>query len=201
MDFYNDLITQKSWITLQSLKKNIDFTLIGGWAVYLYTKGLKSKDIDIIIDYDTLSQIRKLFPVTKNERLTKYEARIEEVQIDIYLPFYSDLGIGPEEILKSTKSIDTIRLPKVEILLILKQYTYHQRKLSVKGQKDKLDLLSLIAKVDIDYGQYISYLRKFGKEELLNDLKDIIKSTTKIPEINLNEHSWSKIKEQVLKLL
>lgn len=57
-DYYNDLITEKSWQTLQNLIKQIDFVLIGGWAVYLYTKSLKSKDIDIIVSYDSLSKLK-----------------------------------------------------------------------------------------------------------------------------------------------
>ena len=48
--YYQDLITEKSWQILIRLKSKIDFVLIGGWAVYLYTKGLKSKDIDIVIE-------------------------------------------------------------------------------------------------------------------------------------------------------
>src|SRR3989304_5263640 len=45
MAYYHELVTQKSWEELQKLKKLVDFVLIGGWATYLYTKGLKSKDI------------------------------------------------------------------------------------------------------------------------------------------------------------
>lgn len=46
MAYYNDLITEKSWQYLQTLRRETNFVLIGGWAVYLYTKSLKSKDFD-----------------------------------------------------------------------------------------------------------------------------------------------------------
>lgn len=46
MQFYNEIITQKSFVFLQGLKKEYEFVLIGGWAVFLYSHGLKSKDID-----------------------------------------------------------------------------------------------------------------------------------------------------------
>lgn len=59
MEYYHDLVTQKSWKELQNLNKLLDFVLIGDWAAYLYTKTLKSKDIDIIVDFDTLSLLRK----------------------------------------------------------------------------------------------------------------------------------------------
>ena len=51
MEYWNELITQKSWDVLQKLKK-INFVLIGGWASYLWTSSHKSKDIDIIVDFN-----------------------------------------------------------------------------------------------------------------------------------------------------
>src|SRR3989338_3199496 len=98
MAYYHDLVTKQSWQELILLKKLIPFVLIGGWATYLYTKSLKSKDIDIIIDYPALSALKKFYDVHKNERLAKYEAVKGPVQIDIYLPHYSRLGIPAEEI-------------------------------------------------------------------------------------------------------
>ncbi|MBI3577401.1 hypothetical protein HY086_05175 [Candidatus Gottesmanbacteria bacterium] len=187
MDFYNDLVTQKSWQTLQSLKKTLDFVVIGGWAVWLYTKALKSKDIDIIVDYDQLEKLRKLYPVSKNDRLKKYEARNEEVQIDIYLPHYSKIGIPVEDILKTTQSIDAFRVPAPDKLLALKLYVYSQRKLSAKGQKDRLDILSLL----------LAFPQSAPKP-LPTELATIVKETTKIPELGVNEHAWSKLKKKLL---
>ena len=50
MQYYHDIITEKSFEFLQELKKKFNFVLIGGWAVFLYARTLKSKDIDIIVD-------------------------------------------------------------------------------------------------------------------------------------------------------
>ncbi|PJA52723.1 hypothetical protein CO166_04510, partial [Candidatus Roizmanbacteria bacterium CG_4_9_14_3_um_filter_36_11] len=77
--FYQSIVTEKSWKMLQMLKKNIDFILIGGWAVYLYAKTLKSKDIDIIVDYQELDKIKKNFQLIKNDRLRKYEIKKEGI--------------------------------------------------------------------------------------------------------------------------
>ena len=74
MNYYLDSITEKSQKELYTLRKLMDFILIGGWSVYLYTKGLKSKDIDIIIDFEKLSLLENKYGLTKNVRLTKYEA-------------------------------------------------------------------------------------------------------------------------------
>jgi len=51
-EFWNSLLTEKSWEILQELRKDYNFILIGGWAVYLLTKQKKSKDIDIVIGLD-----------------------------------------------------------------------------------------------------------------------------------------------------
>ena len=83
---------------LQALRRDYSFVLIGGWAVWLYTRRFKSKDIDIIVDMATLTKLKTHFPVTKNNRLFKYEAVQEEIQIDIYVPFWSHLGIPAEEV-------------------------------------------------------------------------------------------------------
>lgn len=53
-EFWNSDITEASWRGLQELKREIDFVLIGGWAVYLYSRLQKSKDIDVIVDYPAL---------------------------------------------------------------------------------------------------------------------------------------------------
>ncbi len=192
--FYNDLITQKSWLTLQVLKKQLNFVLIGGWAVWLYTKNLKSKDIDIIVDYDQLEKLRQNYSLTKNDRLKKFEARNEEVQIDVYLPFFSQLGLPVEEIVKDTQKVETFVLPSPEMLLAMKLYTFSQRGLSPKGQKDRLDILSLLVNTSVNF-------QKLQKISPTTGLLQIISQTTKIPELNLNEHQWSKTKKTLIEQL
>lgn len=196
--FYNDLITQKSWQTLQELKGKLDFVLIGGWAVYLYTKALKSKDIDLIVNYDQLEKLRIDFAVQKNGRLKKYEARRGEAQIDVYLPHFSDLGIPVEEITRETVTKETFLVPRLERLLILKQLAHAQRGLSAKGQKDRIDILSLVLSVDFDPVVYKKELAGIGKKELLADLKDLILGTVKITELGINEHFWNRTKRKFL---
>lgn len=71
MNFYHDLITEKSWQTVQDLRKEYNFILIGGWAVFLYTQALKSKDIDVVMEYRELEKLRLNFAVSKNDRLKK----------------------------------------------------------------------------------------------------------------------------------
>ena len=71
MQYWNNLITEKSWNILQELKirKDFNFILIGGWAVYLFAKTHKSKDIDIIVVSSRLDRMEKnigfLLPIFK----------------------------------------------------------------------------------------------------------------------------------------
>jgi len=38
MGFWHSELVESSWSTLQQLKNRYEFILVGGWAVYLYTK-------------------------------------------------------------------------------------------------------------------------------------------------------------------
>lgn len=200
-EFYHDLITKKSLKTLQRLKREFDFVLIGGWAIYLYTKALKSKDIDIIINYEVLEKLKKEFNVFKNERLKKYEAKIEEIDIDIYLPFFSDLKFPIEEIKNYLQFVDGFQVPFPEILLILKTETHFDRKGTAKGNKDLIDIFSLLKEGKIDWKTYKEIIEKYNLKEMNEKLKNLISSQRAIPELNLLNHQISRLKKQVLQNL
>ena len=198
-EFYHNLITNESFKLLQKIKGKLDFVLIGGWAIFLYTKALKSKDIDIIVDYDQLDRIRKQFDVFKNERLKKYEAKTGETDIDIYLPHFSEIGIPVEEITKYTQAIEGFVLPIPEILLILKIYCFSLRKGSVKGDKDLIDIFSLLSKTTIDWRKYKEIITKYDFKNINKELKNLVLGQKSIPELNLLNHKIAKLKKSVLK--
>ena len=134
MDYYRDIITEKSWATLQAMAKDYSFVLIGGWAVWLWTERLKSKDIDIVIDFSTLSKLKQRYHMTKNDRLKKYEAVDGPVQIDIYVPHWSVLGIPAEDILGMSIAKEGFRVLPPEALFVTKQIAYSARAGSVKEE-------------------------------------------------------------------
>jgi len=198
MQYYHDLITQKSWQLLLILKKKYDFVLIGGWAVYLYCQTLKSKDIDLIINYPVLEQLKEEFTVVKNDRLKKYETKTEETDIDIYLPYYSELGLPADEVIKLTTMLENFKVPDVEILALLKAKALLERKNSVKGRKDLIDLVSLFSLEGFDFKKLGQHSRKFQSENLLRVIVEKVKSTTKIDELNLNVHKMAEFKRRTL---
>lgn len=201
MEFYHDLITEKSFKILQDLKRKYSFVLIGGWAVFLYTKALKSKDIDIVIDYDALDDFKRDFDISKNERLKKYEAKFEGIDIDIYLPHFSEIGFPLEELEKYSQSIEGFLVPVPEILLILKIQTFEKRKGTAKGKKDLIDIFSFLSKKIIDWRKYKELIENYGLAKTNEDLKNLVSLQTPIPELHLSNHKIAKLKKEILRKL
>ena len=189
MVYYRDSVTESSWQLLKNLKRQFNFCLIGGWAVWLYTHQLKSKDIDIVVKPDELSRIRKKYELFKNDRLKKYEFRKGEVQIDVYPAYYADLGIKAEEILSNSRTVEGFLVPAPEVLFILKLVAWLDRKSSAKGRKDLVDLISLLQIIDGKEG-----LNHPGIKNLTQELQAIVA----VPELNLNRHQWSRTKKRLL---
>jgi hypothetical protein len=162
MEFYHEIITQKSYIYLQELRKKYDFILIGGWAVFLHTRALKSKDIDIIVDYSVLAKMKETQDVFKNERLKKYEIKTGEFDIDIYLDNYSDLGLDIAKIRDNLVLKEGFAVPNREILLLLKLNAWQNRHGSAKGQKDELDILSLAISPQFNWENYKRLVGEFN---------------------------------------
>ena len=198
MEYWHELITEKSFNLLKELKRDYKFILIGGWAVFLYTKALKSKDIDIVLDFDQLSELKKRFLVLKNERLRKYEIKKEGIDIDIYLPYYSDPGLPPQEIKKFTTTKEGFIVPVPEVLLILKLNVFKNRRGSPKGEKDKIDIFSLLSLVDLNWQKFKEILQIYRKEELKEDLVNLLKSTRQLKAIGLSSHKMARLKKRIL---
>lgn len=199
--FYQNYLTDKSFQILQQLRKNYQFILIGGWAVYFYTGALKSKDIDIIVDFSCLNKLKNDFPLQKNDWLKKYQVNIEEIDIDIYLPYYSKLGLSVEKLINEKVSIKGFFLLKKEYLLLTKLAAYQKRKGTVKGEKDKIDIFALILSEDFNFSLFNRIVKNNSLKELFLELKKLIKITDEIGELGLNRHYLSKKKKEWWKRL
>jgi len=200
MAYYRDIVTQKSWETLCVMRRDYRFILIGGWAVWIYTKQLKSKDIDIVVDLETLSKLKNNFTVTKNSRLHKYEIIKEDVQIDIYVPFWSHIGIPCEEILAKAQPVGGFRLLPPEALLTLKQIAFLARAGSSKGRKDMLDMISLLKLQEFNWVHYREFAA-LTKQDLPAFLKEFLAANVQMPELNLNSHQFARLKKKWLSCL
>jgi len=203
MEFWNSNLTEKSWKILVKLKKTIpNFIIIGGWAAYLWTNQHKSKDIDIIIkNFEDLNALKKKYNLKKNDNLKKYEIKIEEIDIDIYVPFFSKLTIPIDKIGKCTAKIQNLEVINPEILLILKQGAEQDRETSVKGEKDRIDIMTLICYTDINFVEYLLLLKKHGIDHLYPRLKNIISNFKDIKYLNMNPRQFKIKKQEIIQKL
>lgn len=195
-EFWNSILTEKSWKVLQELKKEHKFILIGGWAVYLLTKQNKSKDVDVVVSIEELEKF-KMERLVKNDKLKKYEVKKEEIDIDIYLEYYSKLAIPVEEIKNYTMEIEGFKIASSELLLILKQRAYSERKDSIKGEKDKIDIISLVFS-KIDFKKYYEILKKYKIENYLRELKEILFNFKDYNALGINPREFKLKKGKIL---
>ena len=203
MEFWNSLLTEKSWRIMQELKKeDFRFIVIGGWAAYLWTKQHKSKDIDILIlNFDDLEHVEKKYDLRKNDNLKKYEIKIEEIDIDIYIPYYSKLTLDIGFIANHTTKVEGFEVVLPEILLILKQGAELDRKDSIKGQKDRIDIMTLLCYSKIDFKSYNNIIEQHKLVNYRQRLRQIITTFKDLKHLNTNANDYTKVKRQLLEKL
>jgi hypothetical protein len=144
-------VVDRSWTVLMHLHELSRFVLIGGWAVYFWTRKLKSRDVDLCIDQDNFYRLQgelqkeNVF-VTRNPRLRKYEAKFGDVEVHIYASFQSDLAVPVRVLLENRwfANIEGHDVTIPEALLLLKSQAAKDRWSGEKGLKDRVDLLSLL---------------------------------------------------------
>jgi hypothetical protein len=163
---WRDDIVDRSWTVLAHLRELCTFVLIGGWAVYFWTRKLKSRDIDLCINQDNFYRLqsellKESVFVNRNPRLRKYEAKLGDVEVDIYTPFQSNLIIPVTSLFEKGwyTNIEGHDVALPEVLLLLKSQAARERWNSEKGVKDRVDLLALLLYSD-------------WKQELLKELAE-----------------------------
>ena len=200
MEFWNSLLTEKSWELLQEIRRKYCFILIGGWAVYLWTKRQKSKDIDIAIDINELQKFKQQ-NLAKNDNLKKYEVKSGEIDIDIYVAHYSKLAIPIEDLRNYSTKVEGFDVAYPEALLILKQGAEIDRGNSVKGEKDRLDIISLLFFYEIDFKRYNAILKRYKLESYVERLINLVRAFADYNALNLTPREFKLKKEKVLKEL
>jgi|SRR3989339_31497 len=199
MEFWNSDLTEKSWKILREFKKDHNFVLIGGWATYLWARRQKSKDIDIVVEIDELQKLKNE-GLSKNDNLKKYEIKKGETDIDIYVSYFSKLTIPVEDIRRYSKKVEGFDVVSREALVILKQGAEIERKNSIKGEKDRIDIISLIW-ADFDYAEYKRLLIKYKLENYIEKLICLIRDFVDFDSLNLNPREFKLNKIEILNKL
>ena len=163
----------------------------------MWTKIHKSRDIDIVVDFNTLNKLKKRFTLEKNDRLKKYEIKMGEFDVGVYLPHYSKLAFPLEFLRDYVQNIEGIKVPIPEVLVFLKQGAEMARRGSIKGKKDLIDILVLLVYSNFSLEKYREIAARLSLKELESELvKEISLFNPKDLEylgMNLNEYAkWKK---------
>ena len=203
MEFWNELVTGKSWEVLLKLRREpVPFTLIGGWAAYLWTRMQKSKDIDIVLeDHASLEYLKQHFTLKKNDSLRKYEIIVDGIDIDIYVPYFSRLTLPAEDIGGYSTIVENIRVARPEALLVLKQGAEMDRGDSVKGRKDRLDIMALVLRTEMDWQLYRELLERYSLAGHLQRLRGIVTGFEDIRYLGLNPREFKLAKGKIAEIV
>ena len=133
--------------------------LIGGWATFVRVGGEISLDIDLITSQESRHKLEQLMTdlsPSNNHQGRKLRATIENVHLDIYLPYESQLGGKlrlkvevlaeyPDEL-----SFEKWTLLRLEAHIATKMAALLDRHFSEKGQKDAREILALLKLEGVD---------------------------------------------------
>ncbi|TDW28855.1 hypothetical protein [Cryobacterium psychrophilum] len=133
--------------------------LIGGWATFVRVGGEISLDIDLITSQESRHKLEQLMTdisTSNNHQGKKLRATIDNVHLDIYLPYESQLGGKlrlkvevlaeyPDEL-----SFEKWTLLRLEAHIATKMAALLDRHFSEKGQKDAREILALLKQDGVD---------------------------------------------------
>ncbi len=200
MEFWNSLLTEKSWKILQELNKKYRFIVIGGWAIYLWAKQQKSKDVDIVVEINELQKLKQE-NLIKNDRLKKYEIKLEEIDVDIYVEHFSELAIPVSDLKKYSSKVEGFSVVLPEALLILKQKAEIYREYSVKGEKDRIDIMSILLFTKFDFKRYQDVLTRHKLEHYLDRLIKLIREFSDYGRFGLTPREFKLRKKRIVEEL
>lgn len=203
---WRDEAVERSWRVLGELKGFADFVLIGGWGVYLWTKKLKSRDIDVYIDQENFYKLQselmlRGYALKRNVRLRKFEALINDVEVDVYTPFMSWLAVPCLDVFsrKWYSVVEGFKAAFPEVLLLLKAQVALERWHAEKGLKDRVDIISLLKFADVKRNLLEQMLREYDTQHNLRDTIKRVISESRI-EYRLLGLSYEKDGVQLKKI-
>ena len=133
--------------------------LIGGWATFVRVGGEISLDIDLITSQESRHKLEQLMTdlsPSNNHQGRKLRATIDNVHLDIYLPYESQLGgklrLKVEVLAEypDDLSFEKWTLLRLEAHIATKMAALLDRHFSEKGQKDAREILALLKLEGVD---------------------------------------------------
>ena len=170
--------------------------VLGDMATYLYSVHNKFNmellecdyDRKLLIDIVNLKDLIDYYGgYDENKLLNKYELDIDGLNYDLYL----------EELFEHSQLILDIRVPAIEHLLKLKLIAYEDRKQSIKGEKDKRDIIKLLYFSDIKNKPNVKILIDNKFKHVIEQCYEILKDNKAFLSMCHNDaHLASKLKKQ-----
>jgi len=173
--------------------------LIGGWATFVRVGGEISLDIDLITSQESRHKLESLMTdlsPSNNHQGRKLRATIDDVHLDIYLPFESQLGSKlrlkvevlaeyPDEL-----SFEKWTLLRLEAHIATKMAALLDRHFSEKGQKDAREILALLKLEGVDPALAAEVLDRASTVDIqelpamIGDAFDLIGKIVTLPKID-----------------
>ena len=72
-----------------------------------------------------------------------------------------------------------------------------QRGHSIKGEKDRIDIVGILLFTDVDFKSYFDLLKKYKLDNYFERLKEIIKTFKECSYLNLNPREFKLKKEKI----
>ncbi len=207
VEFWRDEAVERSWRVLRELRKLADFVIIGGWGVYFWARKLRSRDIDLYIRQDDFYRLQAKaleigLTIRRNPRPKKFEMLVNDVEVDIYTPFMCGLAIPCADVFRRRmiSNLEGFSVLWPEPLLLLKAQAARERWGSEKGMKDRVDIISLLAFVDLKYELLKELFKKYDGRKLLREtiLKTLRESRAEYRVVGLSyEKEGSMLRRRV----
>ena len=212
MELWNQKAVKKSEKVLRELRKHAEFVLIGGWATFLWTKTIKSIDVDIYVNFEDFYKLQSILSskgifVNLNRKLKKYNTKVDEIDIDIYTPDQCKLIVPCEDVFKNKwyETIERFKVVKAEVLLLLKLDVEQKRKQTIKGFKDRCDVLSILANLELDFDFLGKLFKKYKCQELVDEAIRVVRDSKKEYEYALQKEiipsELKRLKSKLIKKL
>lgn len=182
--------------------------IIGDIAIYLYfvhnkfNMELLEYDYDrkLFIDIINLKDLTDYYGgYDENKHLNKYELKIDGIDYDLYLEDNHSLLFSYKELFEHSQLILDICVPSIEHLLKLKLIEYENSKQSIKGEKNKHDIIKLLYFADIKNKPNVKILinNKFDFKHVIEQCYEILKDNKAFLSMCHNDaHLASKLKKQ-----
>lgn len=129
-----------------------DVVLIGGVAVFLHARAAADADLpaefthdaDLYVSLASWADIRDLYEVTSNRRLSKHQLIIDDVEFDLYLQRNNGLRLDYDTVAAAAVTVEDTRVAALHHLLLLKLDAARARWTSAHGGKDRRDIAKLL---------------------------------------------------------